>query len=266
VQISKKLGWYRIPLTTPEPTFETGAWVDLKNDAVQKISYDGILQCWDQGCKLLGEEFAPDLVSVHDPDEYLKCKDRRERQKRFTDILQAYKALSDLKAQGLTKSVGVGAKDWHSIVEVSREIELDWVMFSVSFTIFSHPAELLDFIAELAEKGVMIINSAVFHAGFLTGGNYFDYRLLDDKNKEDRPYFSWRDEFFILCKKHDVSPAEACVQFAMSPPAVKSIALNTSRPERVLPNIRSVSAHIPADFWIAMKDAGLIAKSYPYVG
>ena len=266
VQISNKLGWYRVPLTTPEQTFEPGAWIDLKDDAIQKISYEGILQCWEQGCELLGEEFAPQLVSVHDPDEYLKSNTKNERLTRFRDIVQAYKALSELKAQGLTKAVGVGAKDWRSIVEVSREIELDWVMFSVSFTIFSHPQELLDFIAELSEKGIVIINSAVFHAGFLTGGTYFDYRKLDKKNQADQFYFSWREKFFSVCRTFDVIPAEACVQFGKSPPGVKSIALNTSKPERVLPNLRSVSAQIPDDFWIAMKDAGLIDKSYPYLG
>src|SRR3989304_5752093 len=26
ILISNKLGWYRIPLTTPEPTFEIGVW------------------------------------------------------------------------------------------------------------------------------------------------------------------------------------------------------------------------------------------------
>lgn len=39
VLISNKLAWKRVPLTTPEPTFEPGAWVNLKNDAIQDISY-----------------------------------------------------------------------------------------------------------------------------------------------------------------------------------------------------------------------------------
>ena len=200
VNISNKLGWYRVPLTTPEPTFETGAWIDLEYDAVQKVSYDGILQCWEQGCELLGDRYAPELVFVHDPDEYLKCNNRNERLSRFSDIIEAYEALSELKSRDQTRAIGVGAKDWHSIVEVSREIELDWVMFSVSFTILSHPPELIEFIAELAEKGVTIINSAVFHAGFLTGGEYFDYRKLDKKKREDLPYFKWREIFFLYVK------------------------------------------------------------------
>ena len=38
VLISNKLAWKRVPLPHPgaEPTFEPGAWVNLKNDAVQE--------------------------------------------------------------------------------------------------------------------------------------------------------------------------------------------------------------------------------------
>src|SRR5687767_14195146 len=46
--ISNKLGWLGTELTTPEPTFEPGVWKDLKHDAVQKISYDGIMECFRQ--------------------------------------------------------------------------------------------------------------------------------------------------------------------------------------------------------------------------
>ena len=48
VLISNKLAWKRVPLKHPgaEPTFEPGAWVNLKNDAVQDISYQGIKGRW----------------------------------------------------------------------------------------------------------------------------------------------------------------------------------------------------------------------------
>ena len=70
VLISNKLGWYQIPLTTDEPTFEPGVWKGLNYDAEQRISYEGILQCFYQGNELLGD-YPAQLVSVHDPDEYL---------------------------------------------------------------------------------------------------------------------------------------------------------------------------------------------------
>ena len=69
VIISNKLAWRRVPLETPEPTFEPGAWFGIEHDAVQDISYEGILRCWHEGNELLGH-YQAQLVSVHDPDEY----------------------------------------------------------------------------------------------------------------------------------------------------------------------------------------------------
>ena len=54
VIISNKLGWVRTELKTEEPTFEPGVWKNLKHDAIQKISYDGIMECFEQGNDLLG--------------------------------------------------------------------------------------------------------------------------------------------------------------------------------------------------------------------
>jgi len=59
VIISNKLGWKRTPLLTAEPTFEQGVWMDLKNDAAQDISYEGILNCYEQGNQLLGGKYFP---------------------------------------------------------------------------------------------------------------------------------------------------------------------------------------------------------------
>jgi D-threo-aldose 1-dehydrogenase len=96
VLISNKLGWLRTELKTAEPTFEPGVWRNLKHDAVQQISYDGILECYEQGNNLLGD-YRAELVSVHDPDEYLAAaEDEQERAQHYRDILEAYRALNEL--------------------------------------------------------------------------------------------------------------------------------------------------------------------------
>jgi D-threo-aldose 1-dehydrogenase len=267
VLVSNKLAWAQVPLRGSEPTFEPGAWADLTHDAEQRISYEGILSCWEQGCQLLGAPLRPRLVSVHDPDEYLaKAGDAADRRHRMADILGAYRALHELKAKGLAAAVGVGAKDWTVIRELAEQTELDWVMLACSLTIYHHPPELLEFVSSLQRRGIGIINSAVFHAGFLTGGSYFDYRKLDPANPADASLFRWRESFFAQCKTHGVNPAAACVQFGMTPPGVNAIALNTSNPARVRENVDLVQTSIPATFWRALKGAGLIAKDYPYAG
>ncbi|MEM7314262.1 MAG: aldo/keto reductase, partial [Planctomycetota bacterium] len=184
VIISNKLAWRRVPLTTKEPTFEPGVWVDLQHDAVQDISYEGILRCHEKDCQLLGDYY-PKLVSVHDPDEYLAAaSDDDDRKRRMDDITGAYNALMELKRDGKVAGVGIGAKDWTTIREITSKIELDWVMIANSFTIHSHPRELVSFIESQHDKGVAIINSAVFNGGFVVGGEFYNYQPIDPETEK----------------------------------------------------------------------------------
>lgn len=266
VIISNKLGWYRVPLTTPEPTFEPGVWANLKYDAVQKISYNGIIECWEQGNQLLGERYNADVVSVHDPDEYLMAAtDEPSRANRFNDIIEAYKALFELKAKGLVKAVGVGSKDWKVIAELYDHVKFDWVMIANSFTIMKHTPDFMSFINRLHHDNVGVINSAVFQAGFLTGGEFFDYRKVDTQSAEGQYIYPWRERFYAICNKNNVTPDEACIAFALSHPAIAAIALNTSKPSTMERNVTTISATVPDEFWKEMKSSGLIDKQYQYI-
>jgi D-threo-aldose 1-dehydrogenase len=262
VVISNKLGWRRAPLTGPEPSFEPGVWAGIAHDAQRDLSYEGILRCFDEGNALLGPGFAAGLVSVHDPDEYLAlASDPADRSRRFEDLLGAYTALFDLKAAGRARAVGIGSKDWRVIREIAERVDLDWAMFACSFTVRTHPRELFDLIAHLHSRGVGLVNSAVFNAGFLTGGRWFDYRQPDPV--ADAELFAWRDHFHRLCRAHGVTPADACVQFGLAVPGIVAVALNTEKPARIAANVASATARIPPAFWAALKAEGLIAAHCP---
>ncbi|WP_461453351.1 aldo/keto reductase [Mucilaginibacter sp.] len=261
VLISNKLGWLRTELKNPEPTFEPGVWKDLKYDAKQSISYDGILECYHQGNELL-DGYQAQLVSVHDPDEYMAAAGSlNEKTKRFHDIIDAYRALTDLKQQGKVKAIGIGAKNWEIILQIDRYIKFDWVMIANSMTVHSHPADLLEFMSRLQSNGTAIINSAVFNAGFLTGGNFYNYREVDHKNAKDQALIQWRERFFSICKLHQINPALACVQFGLHAPGVQSIALNTTNPNRVADNINMANDKLPNAFWVDLYKANLISEA-----
>lgn len=267
VIINNKLGWKRAPLKGAEPNFEPGVWMDLPHDAEFCISYDGILECWEEGCRLLGGRFVPQLASVHDPDEYIAAATSpADRDRRFDDILGAYRALYELKEAGLVVGIGVAAKDWRTVKEIEDATELDWVMLANSFTVLNHEAELIRFIASLAERRIAIINSAVFHAGFLVGGRYFDYRIVNPDAPVDRRLFTWRKSFVALCEAHGVSPAHACVQFGLSAPGIVAVALNTGHPNRIAENVEFVLQNVPDSLWASMKEEGLLAEDFPYLG
>ena len=262
VTLSNKLGWLRTELTTEEPTFEPGVWKELTYDAVQKISYDGIIECFEQGNELLGG-YSPQMVSVHDPDEYLaSARDEPEATQRYEDILRAYQALEHLKQQGKVNAIGVGAKDWTIVRKIANDVPLDWVMLANSITIKTHPPELIDFVQDLKRKAITVINSAVFHSGFLVGGDYFDYQSVSAESLHGQALLRWRAEFFALCQRFEVTPAAACVQFALRVPGVKSVALNATSIPHVRENINLPHVNIPSAFWDALRTAGLINRAY----
>ena len=262
VIISNKLGWVRTELKTKEPTFEAGIWKDLQYDAIQKISYDGIIECFRQGNELLGG-YIPQMVSVHDPDDYIAtAKDEQHAQRLYQDVLDAYEALYELKRQGKVKAIGVGAKNWRIIHRIAGDVSLDWVMFANSMTIKSQPQELLQFMAELVNQGITIINSAVFHSGFLIGSNYFNYKLIQPGTPENDALYCWREDFFAVCEAYNIKPATACVQFALHAPGVKSVALNTTNVNRVKENLEMANAEIPVEFWETLHAKGLIEVNF----
>lgn len=267
VVISNKLAWYQTELKTPEPTFEKGIWKDIDHDAVQKISYDGILECFEQGNQLLGT-YVPQMVSVHDPDEYLAAaKDEQDEKRRYQDILDAYRALANLKRQGKVAAIGVGSKTWQVIKRIAADVDLDWAMVANSLTLKSHPQELIAFIGELHQKNVSVINSAVFNGGFLTGSDFYNYVEVDPNTKEGQDLLNWRKSFFALCGQFDIKPAEACFNFGFNIHGVVSVALSTSKPEKVKNNIQMATKIIPAAFWKAMQDRGLLSKNdTPFIG
>ena len=71
----------------------------------------------------------------------------------------------------------------------------------------------------LHAKGVAIINSAVFNAGFLTGGEFFNYVKLDPSNPADQEKFNWREKFFALCEQHGQGRPKSAFSSASRIPA-----------------------------------------------
>ena len=115
-----------MPLTTPEPTFEKGVWMGLKNDSMQDISYEGILRCYEEGNALLGK-YTPKLVSVHDPDEYLAAASSpKDREERFANIIDAYKALLKLKRRNNFVSI-----HYTKLYESAAYMQGKFIVFSV---------------------------------------------------------------------------------------------------------------------------------------
>src|SRR5690606_229271 len=96
-------------------------------------------------------------------------------------------------------------------------------------------------------------------------GKYFDYEEVSPDAPETRDLFEWRETFHLLCERHKITPAVACIQFALSPPGVLAVSLNTSDPQRIAQNVEAVEATVPPEFWQEARQQKLIDADYPHL-
>jgi D-threo-aldose 1-dehydrogenase len=171
--------------------------------------------------------------------------------------------MDELKAAVFVLGAGMVARDLGSLSSLTPSV--DWVVLPGGFTLMRHPADLLASMAELAARQIPVVVSGVFDGGFLVGNNRLDGRVLSTEDPADRSLLTWRTSFAALCHGHGITPAQACIQFALSGPGVAAVMLNSSHPDRVAENTASVERTVPAGFWASMKEEGLLAADYPHV-
>lgn len=223
--------------------------LDVEGDEVVvhlTLDADRVADDWEKSCRLLGSEYRPKMVSICDADE------------------SAWRAVGELKAAGLVHGAGVVTKDFDALGSLMPSV--DWMVLTGGFTPMRHSAERLASMAELAARQIPIVVSGVFEGGFLVGSTRLDGRVLTSEDPTDRSLLTWRTSFVALCHGHGVTPAHACIQFALSGPGVIAVMLNSSHPDRVAENADCVQQTVPDVFWASMKEEGLLAADYPYLG
>jgi D-threo-aldose 1-dehydrogenase len=215
------------------------------DEVVVHLSLDStsVMDEWEQSCRLLGSEYRPKLVSIFDADD---C---------------AWRAVSELKAAGIVRGAGIITTG--SRARSSLAPPVDWVVVAGGYTLMRHPPEILTVMAEFAERQIPVVVAGVFDGGFLVGGIRLDGRVLDANDPANRSLFAWRTAFAALCHAHGITPAHACIQFALSAPGVVAVALNSSHPDRVVQNVDAVVQEVPASFWSSLKEEGLLEPDYP---
>jgi D-threo-aldose 1-dehydrogenase len=209
------------------------------------LDHGEVRQRWKKCCELLGD-YGPLLISIVDASE---------------EELAAARAL---KEAGLLRGVGLTTNDSHRLSQITSSI--DWIVLDRGFNLLHQTAGSVERMAGIARRQIPIVLSGVFGCGFLLGGNKFDGRPIDVIDPVNRSLVAWRTSFAALCHGHGITPAHACIQFALAAPGVFAVKVNSSHPDRVAENVQNVLEKVPAGFWDSMKEEGLLGSDYPDLG
>jgi D-threo-aldose 1-dehydrogenase len=199
-------------------------------------------------------------VALTRADEFLgRAESPKEQERRLNDILEAFQSLLKLKEAGEISGIGMNGGDWRCLEVLDRHVPLDWLRLSGCYTPMRHEPDLVRFMTSLSERKIPIVLASVFQGGFFVGAQHLDNRALVASDPRDARKLAWRKSFIALCQGHGISPAHACIQFALSAPGVVAVAIDTARPDRVAENVQSVLTTVSGEFWESMKEEGLIA-------
>lgn len=216
-------------------------------------SYDGTMRSLEQSMLRTGL-IRFDIVLVHDLERDVHGTDF-ERQ--FDTCMNgAYRALRELRDAGDVKAIGVGVNDTAAARAFVEAGNFDGVMLAGRYSLLDHDAQVLSFFELCSEKQVGILAAGVFSSGILATGASaqasYGYRPApgDVLRRVQR--------IEALCTRFGVALPAAAIQFVAAHPIVRSVVLGSSSADNVEQNVEHGNAALPAAFWTALVDEGLL--------
>jgi D-threo-aldose 1-dehydrogenase len=164
-------------------------------------------------------------------------------------------ALARLREEGLVRAIGVGTADLGAVERAVRTDAIDLVMLPGRYTLLEAPGK--DVVALCQERGVDIVNVAVFNSGLLatpepSEASHYEYREVPpDKLRRAQ-------DLARTCRELGVDLPTAALQFSARHPAVVSVVVGADTPEQIRQNARRMRSPVPEELWQVLADRGLL--------
>ena len=227
------------------------------NEMVFDYSYDGTMRSFEDSLQRLALERI-DICFIHDIDVFTRGAEQPEVFRQAMD--GTWKALSELRDQGLVKAIGVGVNEWEVCYEALKQRDFDCFLLAGRYTLLEQ--ESLDkFLPLCVERNAAVVIGGGFNSGILaTGaidGARYNYapapaEILDRVRRIE-----------LVCQDYDVPLPAAAMQFVTAHPAIPSFIAGTRTVEQLQKNLDWFSHEIPDNFWAELKKQGLLREDAP---
>ena len=200
------------------------------------FSYDGALRSLDESLERLGLDRI-DIALIHDPDEH------------FTDALGgAYRALEQLRSEGVVTAIGVGMNQSALLARFARESDVDCFLLAGRYTLLDRGA-LGELLPLCEERAIAVIAGGVFNSGILADGDTFDYAPAPATVR--KRVAELRD----ICARWHAPLAAAALQFPLRHPTVASVLVGCRSADEVEEDARLLGLELPAGLWTELEAA-----------
>jgi D-threo-aldose 1-dehydrogenase len=203
-----------------------------------------------------------DIAYVHDIDVATHGASQPER---FRQMLNgALPALADLKSQGALSAYGLGVNDVQVCLDTLNHADVDVILLAGRYTLADQSA-LPALLPECVRRRVAIVAGGPFNSGILATGSrpangsapMFDYAPAAPEIVKRVAAIE------RVCTTFDVPLAAAALQFPRAHPAVACVLVGARSRDELEANLAHARHAIPAAFWHALREQGLVAADAP---
>ncbi len=258
--LSTKIGRL-LKTTTPDKRDGFGKWFDVPSrNEVFDYTYDGVMRSVEFSLERLGIHRI-DVLFAHDLDVFNQgAQDIVDA--KIAELMNegGYKALTEMREQGVIKAFGGGVNEWQSCQTLTEQGDFDLFLLAGRYTLLEQ--EALETFLPLAEsRGIGLVIGGPYNSGILaTGpkpGAFFNY----DPAPQDILHRVARIE--AICNDHDVRMVDAAFQFPLRHPTTVSVIPGGQGLVEMHSNLQAAQAEMPAQLWADLKAAGLMRADAP---
>jgi D-threo-aldose 1-dehydrogenase len=227
-----------------------------KNKIVNDYSADATLRSIEASLQRLKTDRL-DIVWVHDVaqdffgDEWLAQYEIART--------GAFRVLDRLRNEGVIGGWGLGVNRVEPL-ELTLDLDEpkpDAFLLAGRYTLLDHERALQRLLPAAAAQHVDIVVGGPYSSGILAGGSHFEYAKAPPAIIEKVARLN------ALAAEHGIGIKAAALQFALAHPAVAAVIPGASRPERLQEDQAALRTKIPAAFWQALREQGLVSPHAP---
>ena len=211
------------------------------------FSYDGVMRSVEESLERLGLDRI-DILHIHDPDNHFR-----------EALAGAYKALDQLRRDGVIGAVSAGMNQAEMLTRFAREANFDCFLLAGRYTLLDQVA-LKELLPVCLERGVAIIAGGVYNSGILANpkpGAHYDYVVAPAALIERAQRIG------AVCARHGVPLKAAAIQFPLGHPAVTCVVVGCRSVAQLDESIAMFELEIPPSMWQELKHEGLLSPEVP---
>ena len=253
--LSTKVGRLLRPVRAESDRKYEHNWVDpFPFDQVYDYSYDAVMRSFEDSLQRLGLPKV-DILYVHDIGAMTHGV---EGNKPLWKQLETggYKALNELKRQGLVSAIGLGVNEWEVLMQAFELGDWDVFLLAGRYTLLEQTS-LDPFLATCLKRRASIVAGGPFNGGALMGTGMWNYA------KAPEHIVKRVHDLEAVCKEFNVPIGAAALQFPLAHPAVCNILPGPKSPEELEGIIKWWNTQIPEQLWDTLADRGLVAAGTP---